>query len=893
MIDKSPCRRASAPRARGAQVSSLSGLGALAAGSAILVLLLPGGASGQTPCTQTAFPTATPLCSITNAQVVRVADVNGDGKLDLVVIDSSGTVWWLRGDGAGGFTCSPSTPGLPPGSYPYWDAAVGDFNGDGKADLAVVGAGTAVAVFLGGATGFTTYVSYPLLDIDFATSVVVADFNRDGKLDLVVAGFLWDGVSITGFQIQQFRGNGDGSFTALSPVTLAFFVVGSLVVNAGDFNGDGYSDLALLDFSTGEVQILLNDRTGGFILPPLSTGPSSAVVDVVVSDFNRDGRLDLALLDHSKKEVRVLLGNGDGTFGAPQITTTPPPGQPVNIAVGDFNGDGIPDVAVTKTGADDAAILLGDGTGTFSSSGQWSIGGGTPADLAAGDLNGDGLDDLVLAFSSGVYTSVNGTGAECVKFLSATSTGTAASGQNLLQWLNPAATYPGIRVTWNVAATFAACTPPTSPTAVPATQMADFAYGTSGAEQTFAHAGLTPNTAYCYAVFVNTIASNYSGSREVKARPFDCTGAVKWAYSTGASSTAPPGNGIGAVHAAANNGVLHSMVKGAAGGTWPPTWTPKAMAGPSQGRPSTVGVTIKGQTRVVFLGSQDGHVYAVGAATGQQLWRSPSLGVGVQAAPSGMFTIFGGAHDYILVGTRNSVVNNVFYALNITNGDIVWQYDGAADFKQIGMINAQASVDYASRRVYFASYGRPPSNDTVWCLNLDTGGLVWAAGFGSDVPGSPIVRDNHVYVGALDGMVRALRTSDGGVDWTYTPGVPDGVVKAFVFPDRLGTRLFFTTTNTVWAIQDNGGTAPLVWSRNDLQSPSTPVFIPGGPHLYVGTGGPGNGKLYRLSAADGSTVDSFPLGDLDAQIGSPTLDPSTGFLYVGSDAGVVYAIQLP
>ncbi len=541
MIDKSPCRRASAPRARGAQVSSLSGLGALAAGSAILVLLLPGGASGQTSCTQTAFPTnATPLCSITNAQVVRVADVNGDGKLDLVVIDSSGQVWWLAGNGAGGFTCS-STPGLPPGAYPYWDAAVGDFNGDGKADLAVVGAGSAVAVFLGGVTGFTNYVSYPLSNIAFATSVVVADFNRDGKLDLVVAGFLWNGVSITGFQIQQFRGNGDGSFTALSPVTLNFFVVGSLVVNAGDFNGDGYPDLALLDFSTGEVQILLNDRTGGF-LAPLSTGPSSAVVDVAVSDFNRDGRLDLALLDHTQKQVRVLLGNGDGTFGAPQITNTPSPGQPVNIAVGDFNGDGIPDVAVTKTGADDAAILLGDGTGTFSSSGQWKIGGGTPADLAVGDLNGDGLDDLVLASNSGVYTSVNGTGAECVKFLSATSTGTAASGQNLLQWVNPAATYPGIRVTWNVAATFAACTPPTSPTAVPATQMTDVAYGTSGAEQTFAHAGLTPNTAYCYAVFVNTGgAPPYSASREVKARPFDCTGAVKWAYSTGASSTAPPG----------------------------------------------------------------------------------------------------------------------------------------------------------------------------------------------------------------------------------------------------------------------------------------------------------------------------------------------------------------
>jgi outer membrane protein assembly factor BamB len=258
-----------------------------------------------------------------------------------------------------------------------------------------------------------------------------------------------------------------------------------------------------------------------------------------------------------------------------------------------------------------------------------------------------------------------------------------------------------------------------------------------------------------------------------------------------------------------------------------------------------------------------------------------------------MFTIFGGAHDYILVGTRNSLVNNVFYALNINNGDVLWKYDGTADGKQIGMINAQASVDYPTRRVYFTSYGRAPNNDAVWCLDLDTGGLVWAAGFGSDVPGSPIARGNHVYVGALDGTVRALRTSDGGVDWTYTPGVPDGVVKAFVFPDRLGTRLFFSTTNTVWAIQDNGGTASLVWSRNDLQSPSTPVFIPGGPHLYVGTGGPGNGKLYRLSAANGSTVDSFPLGDLAAQIGSPTLDLSMGFLYVGSDAGVVYAIQLP
>jgi len=815
---------------------------------------------------------------LTSAWVVEVADVNGDGKLDLIAIDFSGNVSLLLGDGAGNFTC----PGAPiPGPGTPDDATVGDFNGDGKADLAVVSE-QKLGVFLGGAAGFTPYVLYPLTD--FSKSVAAADFNRDGKLDLVVTSSL----------IEPFRGNGDGSFTAQTPLTPTFF---SDVVRTGDFNSDGYPDLALLDArpAAGDVHVVLNDGTGGFILPPFSTVTSKFTVDVVVADFNRDGRLDLALANSNKNEVEVSLGNGDGTFGSPLITATPGSGQPTHIVAGDFNGDAIPDVAVTKTGSTDVAVLLGDGTGRFPSGQSWTIGGGISRDLAVGDLNGDGLDDLVLGSDAGLFASVNATGAECIRFLSATSTGTAASGQDLLQWLNPPTAYSAVRVTWNTAATLAGCTAPADPTTVPVPQRIDLAYGTPGAAQTFAHAGLTPNTAYCYAVFVNTGGTPpYSGSREVKARPFDSTGAVKWAYSTGASSTAAPGNGVGAVHAVANNGQLHSMVKGASGGTWPSSWKPKAMAGPSQGRPSTVGVTMKGVTRVVFLGSQDGHVYAVGADAGQQLWQSPYLGVGVQAAPSGIFTIFGGNHDYILVGTRNSTVNNVFYALNVNNGNIVWQYDGTANGKQIGMINAQASVDYASRRVYFTSYGRAPNNQAVWCLDLDTGGLVWAAGFGSDVPGSPIFRGNHVYVGGLDGTVRALRTSDGGVDWTYTPaGGPDGVVKAFVFPDRLGTRLFFSTTNTVWAIQDNGGTALLVWSRNDLQSPSTPVFIPGGPHLYVGTGGAGNGKLYRLSAADGSTVDSFPLGDLAAQIGSPTLDLSAGFLYVGSDAGVVYAIQLP
>ena len=382
---------------------------------------------------------------------------------------------------------------------------------------------------------------------------------------------------------------------------------------------------------------------------------------------------------------------------------------------------------------------------------------------------------------------------------------------------------------------------------------------------------------------------------------------MKWAFFVGTSSLAPPGNGNGAIHVAANDGVVYSVKEGASGGTWPdgpPAWTPRRMPGPSQGRPSTIPVPVGAASQVIFLGAQDGHAYAVDAQTGDLAWRSARLGSMVQAPPSGMFKVFGGAHDYILLGTRNSGVRNVFYALRVSDGTVAFAFGGQG--RKIGPINGQATVDYAGRRVYFASLAHgtsDPDNHTVWCVDLDTGNRLWSRAVG-DVPGSTSVRGGRVYVGTTSGEIHALDADDGDLAWTAPFATGNGPVKSFVGADRLSAtgRLFFSTTDKVWALDDPpGATAPtVVWVRDGsatsteplaqrIPSPSNPVYLVGGPYIFVGSG---NGTLYRLDYSTGNTQLAIPLGDL-APVGSPTLDIQAGFLYVGTAAGAVFAVQFP
>lgn len=185
-------------------------------------------------------------------------------------------------------------------------------------------------------------------------------------------------------------------------------------IAAGDFNGDGLVDLAVSNYDSNDISVLLSTGRGQFA-PPASFPTGGVQPDgVATADFNEDGRLDLAAVNRNSGSVAILLGNGSGGFSVPMTFAV---GSPRWIAVGDFNGDHHLDLAVA--GFSGVTILLGNGTGTFGSATNFAV-GTSPSSIAAADLSGDGHVDLVVA----------NTNSENVSVLLGTGTGSFASATN-------------------------------------------------------------------------------------------------------------------------------------------------------------------------------------------------------------------------------------------------------------------------------------------------------------------------------------------------------------------------------------------------------------------------------------------------------------------------------
>ena len=193
-----------------------------------------------------------------------------------------------------------------------------------------------------------------------------------------------------------------------------------------------------------------------------------------------------------------------------------------------------------------------------------------------------------------------------------------------------------------------------------------------------------------------------------------------------------------------------------------------------------------------MLLGHDGYAYAMFGATGAELWKSAvRLGDIVQAAPAAILSAYGGLYDYALVGSRNSAANNAFYALNKATGGVAATFDNGGGAAGIGIISGMASVDNASRRVFFASRARAGgSNHTLWCLQIGSGSLtkVWSVPVG-DIDGSVVVRGGVVYVGNNAGQIHAVSAADGTPMWG-SPLAVGSAVKGFLFPNR------GTTTST-------------------------------------------------------------------------------------------------
>ncbi|HTS67720.1 MAG TPA: FG-GAP-like repeat-containing protein, partial [Terriglobia bacterium] len=353
------------------------------------------------------FPSQ-PILAGAAASVLATGDFNGDGKLDLAYIpapyygiDSIG-IMLGNGDGTFSLRTDYATAASP------MAAVAGDFNGDGKPDLAVpINNGQfnpgAVSVFINNGDGtFQPPVNYSIGNPPQA--IVAGDFNGDGIPDLAVVNTGNPQQSVVSILL----GNGNGTFQA--HVDFAVGMAGVSLV-AGDFNGDGRLDLAVAGGvynsstgSQGAIALLLGNGNGTIQAPVIVTVPNTmySLDGLATGDFNHDGRLDLAATD-GVNHLYVLLGNGDGTFTAPVTYTTSAAGA---LAAADFNGDGNVDLAAPEWQGYSIGVMLGNGDGTFQTAVPYSA-GDIGNSLIAADFNGDGKPDLV---SGGTILLNNGDG---------------------------------------------------------------------------------------------------------------------------------------------------------------------------------------------------------------------------------------------------------------------------------------------------------------------------------------------------------------------------------------------------------------------------------------------------------------------------------------------------
>jgi hypothetical protein len=488
-------------------------------------------------------------------------------------------------------------------------------------------------------------------------------------------------------------------------------------------------------------------------------------------------------------------------------------------------------------------------------------------------------------------------------FISARST----NDRNVLEWITPPVDYVSMRTFVSPGS----CTGLTFPPAG-GTEIFFVSPPANTSFQSPADGPYLPGTTLCYSIFVQRdgtlgISPGDSPARTVLARTLDdATGAVKWASNVaGVAALTQVGIGTQNLIAVGNEGGVYALTRGPAGGFWPSNFWPfRATLNPIQGRPPIVPISVLGSTRTTFVGSQNGRGYAYdadrGARAGGALWyTSPALGSVVQPGAAGMFTLFGGLGNHLVIGARTGAVGQ-FFALDPATGLPRPGSPFTGGGFSIGAVNTTAAVDYTLSRVYFASLEFTAGEPSLWCLELSATGIgptCWPPQIlPAGISGGPVQRNGRLYVGDDSGQVWAFEAANGALLWGPFASCGGGAgIKSFVLADRGGTAqdLYYATSSGLCAITDPGAAPAAKWAigTGTIPGPSAPLLarIGGIAYIYVGSS---DGSLYQIEADNPTAIKSVVLRAAST-IGAPAFDVFDNMIYAGSEAGGIYAVQAP